>query len=54
MAEMTQDQRLALVDGRQIAAGTHPLPTRVNRYGNTFLEDGLGFARRAARERVRR
>lgn len=54
MAEMTQAQRLALVDGRQIAAGTRPLPIRVNRSGNTFLEDGLACAMRAARERVRR
>jgi len=54
MAEMTQYQRLALVDSRQIAAGTRPLPIRVNRSGNTFLEDGLAFDTRAARERVRR
>ncbi|MEG2630439.1 MAG: hypothetical protein RSB42_06205 [Comamonas sp.] len=54
MAEMTPDQRLALVDGRQIAAGIHPRPTRVNRSGNTFLEVGLAFATRAAWERVRR
>lgn len=50
MAEMSQDQLLALMDSKQIAAGTRPRPTPVNRAGNT----GFAFATRETLEHLRR
>ncbi|MBS7781294.1 hypothetical protein [Acidovorax sp. CCYZU-2555] len=47
---MSQDHLLALVDSKQIAAGTRPRPIPVNRAGDT----GFAFATRETLERVRR